>query len=272
MIGTIHNRKAFTLLELTFVIMILGIVASIGAEIIAQTYENYIIQRAQYRAATKTELALNQIANRLRYAIPSTVVARPNPGGAFVNITEVPNPNYRVLQWVGYDGDSFESLSATGLPGWSGFCDLNASSDTALTTPGSNLSHASTIIANLEGNISNSAVFFPYENGQEHNISSVAGNTITLSPAVSTIYERYKLAWTSYALEVNGNNDLILHYNFAPAKGANIGGSSAILLHNVTNFRFKGSEGALRVKICKSERVGADINATVHTCKEKVIF
>ena len=61
------------MLELIFVIVILGIVSSIGAEIIAKIYGQYIIQRAQHRASIKTELAATQIANRLRYAIPGTV-------------------------------------------------------------------------------------------------------------------------------------------------------------------------------------------------------
>ncbi|MCB4762456.1 MAG: type II secretion system protein, partial [Sulfurovum sp.] len=43
------------MLEVVFVTVILGIVASIGAEIIANVYESYIVQRAQYRAAIKTE-------------------------------------------------------------------------------------------------------------------------------------------------------------------------------------------------------------------------
>jgi len=106
-----HKRSALTMIELIFVIIILGIVSSIGAEIIADTYESYIVQRAEYRATMKTELALNQIANRLRYAIPGTVGARTTKGAPFVPITSVVNPNNRVLQWVAYDGDSFEAIT-----------------------------------------------------------------------------------------------------------------------------------------------------------------
>jgi len=57
-------RRGFSMLELIFVIVILGIVSSIGAEIIANVYESYIVQRAQHRASIKTELAAIQIANR----------------------------------------------------------------------------------------------------------------------------------------------------------------------------------------------------------------
>ena len=72
------KQKAFTLLEVIIVILILGIVASIGSGIIANVYENYLLQRATYRASLKTELAAQQIANLLSYRIPHTTIAK-NP-------------------------------------------------------------------------------------------------------------------------------------------------------------------------------------------------
>lgn len=271
-------RSAFSMVELVFVIAILGIVSSIGAEIISQIYESYIVQRAQYRAASKTELAINQIANRLRYAIPGTVGFRPTLGGTFKGITEANNGNDTVLQWVAYDGDSFEAMTSTSRkPGWSGFCDIDASSSTSIVTPGSNMDLTTTIIGKLGGNINQARIYFP--DNTSHAVASGTGEAITITaiPVGSNIYERYKLAWTSYALEVKANaatgkDDLILHYKFAPIVGQAIVGSSSVLLRDVTNFRFQGSEGSLRIKICKDEQIGMDVNDTIHACKEKVVF
>lgn len=274
-------RAAFSMLELIFVIVILGIVASMGSEIIAKVYESYIIERAQYRASIKTELALNQISNRLRYAIPGTVAFRADKTASAKKITETNTGNDKVLQWVAYDGDSFEAISsstssgAARRPGWSGFCDIAAytAGSTTLPTPGSNLDLATEIIGKLGGDIANAVIYFPYENGASLGIAGGSGENITLDaaiPAGSRIYERYKLAWTSYALEVDANNDLILHYNFSPTVGAAITGQSSLLLKNVTNFRFKGSEGSLRIKICKEEKI--ESNTTIQSCKEKVVF
>lgn len=265
------------MLELIFVIVILGIVASIGSEIIAHVYESYIIEKAQYRATMKTELALQEIANRLHYTIPGTVVSRPNKTGTATPITDIgsANSNDKVLQWVGYDGDSFEAISTSSnrKPGWSGFCDIDASSSTELKTPGSYLDLADTIIRNLSGatkTLSNTKVFFPHSTAA-YSVSKKDYETFNISlPSNTHIYERYRLAWSSYALEVDGNGNLILHYNFTPDIGSTIDGNSSILLHHVTNFRFKGSEGSLRIKICKWERIGEDANITA--CKEKVIF
>jgi len=267
-------RPALTMIELVFVIVILGIVSSIGAEIIAQTYENYIVQRAQYKATMKTELALNEIANRLRYAIPGTVGFRATIGGSFKNITEPNSGNDKVLQWVAYDGDSFEAIESDSKrkPGWSGFCDIDASTASTIATPGSNLNLASTIIGNLGGSIGNAMIFFP--DGSSYGVSSGSGENITLDSAIPSgneIFERYKLAWTSYALSVE-SGDLYLYHNFTPTVGTPLGGSKSLLLKNVTNFRFKGSEGSLRIKICKEEQIGMSSSETIHACKEKVIF
>jgi len=270
------SRFGFTLLEVVFVIVILGIVASIGAEVITQVFESYIVQRAQYRANIKTELALNQIGNRLRYAIEGTVGARDTLSAAYEQLEFVTNPNMKVLQWVGYDGDSFEAIeSNTSLsPGWSGFCDINASSTGTISTPGSNLDFANTIISKLKGTPSNARIYFAEDGNKSYAVNSMSGETISTNiPSGTLIPERYRLAWSSYALEVDPNGDLQLHHHFLPIAGTAItNDTTTLLLKNVTNFRFKYSGGAFRIKICKRERISMDANVTVHACKEKVIF
>ena len=273
------THKAFTMVELIFVIIILGIVASIGSEIIAKTYESYIVQRAQYKATSKTELALTQIANRLRYAIPGTIGFRAdnNVASVFHIITEGNTGNDTVLQWVGADGDSFEAITtASRRPGWSGFCDIDAyAGGTNFPTPGSNTVLAKTIITNLGGNIASANIFFPHSTAAYGIADSAAGGeAFTLDAALPNgiqLYERYKFAWSSYALSVEGG-DLFLYHHFTPDIGVPLAGSKHLLLKNVTNFRFKGSEGSLRIKICKKEQIGMDANSTIHACKEKVIF
>jgi len=289
MIQTIRQRtlrRAFTMIELVMVIIVLGIVSSIGASIIAQVYESYIIQRAQYRANIKTELALTQIANRLRYAIPATIgIRKDSPASAFEDILATTVQDVKVLQWVSYDGDSFEAITsdADRKPGWSGFCDVNATESGAantISTPGSNPTLANTIISNLGGSgIKGSHIFFASNTGEytgaSFSVRGGSGETLNATIGTDTIIsERYKLAWSSYALEVDDNGDLRLHYNFTPDRGVNIPdpGNSQLLLHDVTNFRFKYSGGAFRLKICKRERIGMDANATIHACKEKVVF
>ena len=68
------------MVELIFVIVVLCIVASIGSETIAQVYRNMIPQKASFLASSKSELAAEQIANRLSYAVPWSIVAKTATG------------------------------------------------------------------------------------------------------------------------------------------------------------------------------------------------
>lgn len=264
-------QNAFSLLELIFVIVILGIVSSIGASMIANVYESYIVNRAQYRASIKSEQALNQIANRLHYTIPGTVVARVTAGGAFIPITEINSTATRnVLQWVGYDGDSFESAKK---PGWSGFIDLNQSSTSTLVSPGSDLNLTNTIIGKLGGNPSNVRLYFPPGFGS-YTVTVGTGENIAVSGLSSgdTIIERYKLAWSSYAVVFDAGN-LWLYYNFSPTVGTSLGSNRSLLLANVATFSFKGSEGSLWIKVCQYEYMDTNnITDAARSCKEKIIL
>lgn len=281
----LKQRAAFSMLELVFVIAILGIVSSIGAEIIAQVYESYITQRASHRSSIKTELAATQIANRLAYAIPGTVIGR--KGSTYKAIDDLNDTDYDILQWVAYDADSF---GAYRQPGWSGFADIDASSVNALSTPGSDLANTNAIITNLSKgavkDLSNAALFFPgeytaYTIGYDGNIaglttvSSGTGENLNVSLTGKTIKEHYKLAWSSYAIVPSDNGDgtfdLTLRYNFQPWSGSNYGSASSVtLLRNVSVFKFVGSSNTIRFKICQQENIGETFKIT--TCKEKAVI
>ncbi len=161
------NSKAYTMLELVMVIVILGIVSSIGSSAIANVYENYILQRATHNSSLKTELAAQQIANLLSYRVPGTTIAR-DPGNladsSLVIIdTGAADTAHSLLEWIAADSDGF---AATTPPPWNGFCDVAASSQTNIVTPGSQLTKADTIISNLSNakvalsGANNAAIFF----------------------------------------------------------------------------------------------------------------
>ncbi|KYJ86289.1 type II secretion system protein [Sulfurovum riftiae] len=223
-------KRGFTLLEVVFVITILGIIASIGASLIAQVYESYIVQRALYRTSAKAEIAALQIANRLTYRISSAVIGR-KLDGTYLPLDQVPDETYKVLEWIGYDNDSFtagdmsSATLANRVPGWSGFCDVD-STDTnksRISTPGSDLNKVNAIIGKLSNSsktIGDAAIIFA---GHEYNstknyiancmgftdsscispINSIVSATVmTLSDDNNSkvMTDQYKLAWSAYAV------------------------------------------------------------------------
>jgi len=275
--------KAFTMLELVFVITILGIISSIGAEIVAQTYQSYLVQRAASRSSVKTEIAATAIINRLTYAIPGTIIGR--KGDTYRAVEQLDANDYTILQWVGADNDSF---TAYRKPSWSGLADLDASDATHVISPGSDIDNTDEIIQNLQGDgLSDAALFFQGEytaynigyNGEDNSgVIAVTGGTdetINVSDMTgNTISELYKLGWSSYAIvpeeNDNGSYDLMLHYNFQPWKGETYNdGNIQLLLKNVSVFQFTATATTLRIKICQQEQIG---DGFITTCKEKAVI
>ena len=269
---SLKPSRAFTMIELVFVIVVLGIVSSIGAQVIANVYKNYVLQKAQHSASIKSELATLQIANRLRYAVPGTVFRIDDTG----NYEAVNNPlvqsseKYIGLQWVGYDGDSFETSVN---PGWSGFCDVIPSTKDKLITPGSNLDLTDAVIDKLSGSdksIADAYVYFP-DSATAYAINKTSDGNISFDVSSNFVQEHYKLAWTSYALVVDGG-DLYLYYDFDARPGADYtNGKKRLMMKSITTFNFKGDGSIVRFKICKDESIG-DTDKNITSCKEKAVF
>jgi len=327
-------RKAFSLIEVIFALVILGVISSIGSSIIVQVFESYISQKAFYKANIKTELVATQIVNRLTYAISTSTISKvTDRNGTWVH--SVPtikdtdwiqlkdllfgHSEFRSIEWIGYDNDSF---SATNIPGWSGVGNYNTSTRDKLDTPGSNLTLSRDIIYNLSNtevdmntnslnsvavifnqkynyytgikNYSplcmglmnyplipvadqNSSCIFPVQRNSDTQLDFLRVN----EPKIIT--ERYKLAWSAYALvpeDPDGDDlwDLFLYSNYQPWNGEDYEthGTKKLLMHNVSVFKFTKDGGIIKFKLCASEDIG-ETNSTggampISTCKEKVVL
>ena len=334
MIEKLSSKKAFSLIEVIFALVILGIISSIGSSIIVQVYESYISQRAFYKTSLKTELVANQIVNRLTYAISSSTISKvTDQNGTWIH--SVPaiektdwikledllfgHSEFRSIEWIGYDNDSF---SASEIPGWSGVANYITSTRDTLNTPGSNLTLSRDIINNLSNNQidmntnnsnsaavifnqkynyytdlqeyspacmglmnypaipiadQNSSCIFPVQRNSDTQLGFIRLN----EPKIIT--ERYKLAWSAYAIvpeDPDGNNlwDLFLYSNYQPWNGEEYQthGTKKLLMHNVSVFKFTKNGGVIQFKLCASEDIG-ETNSTggvvpISTCKEKVVL
>jgi prepilin-type N-terminal cleavage/methylation domain-containing protein len=310
-------KKAFSLIEVIFVLIILGVVASISSQILVQVYEGYIVQNAIYKSTTKTELVATQIVNRLAYAIEGTTIAKDfnNPGTEegthWIKLEKIPatENNFTTVEWIAADYDSF-SVGET--PYWSGVANYETATKNSFETPASLLNNANTIISNLSnGEVDlngvagqRPAVLFiqkakQYRSGKnytprcmgliDNNTSCIfpvarnSDNNFSFTPALPTgtiITERYKLAWSAYALvpedEVpkgDGLFNLYLYHNYQPWEGelyTSVVNNRKLLMSNVSVFKFTENGGVIQLKLCASENIGQNFN--ISSCKEKAII
>ena len=145
-------KRAFTLLELVVVIVVLGIIAMMSFNAIMNIYSNYFQTKTVNELETQTEIALEQISKRLEHRIKPSVIARKTDGEFLaLNDNRVNlNANYEILEFIPYAYEIFNdviSLDANdnvieqgGKAGrYSGYADLAKSSPaTGLISPGSN--------------------------------------------------------------------------------------------------------------------------------------
>ena len=219
-----RQRTAFTMIELIFVIVVIGIIAKFGVEFLIKAYDGYIFSVVQNKLQTQTETALEQITNRLQYRIKSSIIAR-HTNGVYNPLANADGTE-TILEWVGYDIDGLRG-GATTAPTWSGFIDLTGSTATALQSLGTNTTDTNSTISKLSGGlagIANSAIFFIGGNSNADGFgwdgTVIADNSHAMHPIgadaqVSHLvptsnltntdaYEYYQLAWTAYALVWSG--------------------------------------------------------------------
>ena len=145
-------KRAFTLLELVVVIVVLGIIAMMSFNAIMNIYSNYFQTKTVNELETQTEISLEQISKRLEHRIKPSVIAR-KTDGEFLALNDSGvnlNAEYEILEFIPYAYEIFNdviSLDANdhvieqgGKAGrYSGYADLAKSSPaTGLISPGSN--------------------------------------------------------------------------------------------------------------------------------------
>lgn len=246
-------KKAFTLLELIIVIVIVGIISYIGVEITLNVYKNYLQSRAINTLETQTELVLEQISKRLAIRVKGSAIGKKidvngRGHGDFVSTSSTQlNNNFPILEWIAYSYESFQDGS------WTGFIDLNNPSSNStkttdtlggsLVTPGSrlltqgpasadqNIKDLTNYQASIEnqnigvifkGTNLNSNSSFGYNNSTAQAVALVANNTQDTSLNViryegTLISEQYHLLHTAYAIvpgQASADNDFDLFLHY----------------------------------------------------------
>lgn len=235
------RRLGFTMLELIFVIVIMGIIGKFGVELLAQAYKSFIFSSVNNTLQANGEMAVESIASRLQYRIKDSVIARRSDTfSSFEALASVPTDpaiarEYNILEWVATDIEGFRGDL---LPYWSGIIDLDDSNATLLDSPETNTTAINNLIQILRPTastttINNAAIYFigadsdiktgygwdgnatnitniiNTQNGSMHPISALAIDKF--APTVGSfsgvdVYEYYQLAWTAYAVGIDDYN------------------------------------------------------------------
>jgi len=242
----IQNRshKAFTMLELIFVIVIMGILGKFGVEFLAQAYKTFIYSSINHTLQSNSESAVEFVSTRLQHRIKASTIARETNASIspqYTLLSEYYNTTAPILEWIGTDIDGFRGNSS---PFWSGIIDLNTSlsNSTKLFSPATETNATEALINILSNNTgvtqNNMAIYFVNPDalpntdgwGWDGNITRfntqtnveihpvkvnvanirefipINGNSVVNNFSGVTAFEYYQLAWSAYAVGITDWN------------------------------------------------------------------
>lgn len=291
------TRSAFTMLELVFVIVIMGILGKFGVEFMFQAYNSFIFSKVNNNLQANSASSLELITSRLQYRIKDSVIAR--DATTFDSISDInTSKNYNVLEWISTDTDGYR---ANTTPYWSGIIDLNhanADKDTLISpqTDTSNVSNLIKILSNdATKTIDNAAIYFIGSNSDINGYGwggAITDQSQVMHPIKSggavdilkprggdfsgiDIYEYYKLAWTANAVAIE-NIDAAKHtfrlefyYNYQPWDGDTyLDGDHFTLMKDISTFQFTSIGSIMKIQICAKTLIPEEYSL----CKEKTVF
>ena len=288
-------RNGFSMMELIFVIVIMGIVGKFGTEFLAQAYSSFIFSKVNNTLQEKSSYVIEFLASRLQYRIKDSIIAR-KPSGEYVALSQA-DDDYKIVEWIQQD---IENFRGTTKPNWSSIIDLDNSdaNETLLISPETNTTAMNEIIDILSysnSGINDGALYFigsnndvdgygwdgnaittqdkvmhPIKSSDEVNqfVPRKGGTTETNSFSGVDIYEYYKFSWTANALAIVDNN-LTLYYDYQPWDGESYtDGKSAVIMQDVSTFRAMALGSVVKIQVC----VKSKLIEEYALCKEKTIF
>jgi len=288
-------KKGFTLIELVFVIVVMGILAKFGTEFLANSYQNYIFSSINNKLQNQSAYAAEFIAARLQYRIKDSVISRKYGEDDFRSIEEADEDD-TMIEWTQIAIDSFRGVSK---PFWSGIVDLDEGNKSALYSPETNTSAINEMIQSLSnGNcdVNDSVLYFvgassdinEYgwngalndQNKTLHRVKADEDNISLFLPnggdfSQRDVYEYYQLSWSANGIALVDYNDttkmgtLKFFYNYQPWEGESYeDGDSTVLMENVSTFSVVAIGQTLKVQVC----VKSNLVQEYAICKEKTIY
>lgn len=110
--------------------------------------------------------------------------------------------------------------------------------------------------------------FFGIQNSAQ--IANVQKQIQAIRTSIQSAHEQS--VQDSNATYGNGGGTLTLYYDFQPWNGMNYTqGKSAVLMNNVSTFRFKAVGSLIKIQLCVSD-ANVSSNGEYSVCKEQTVF
>ncbi|MDQ1299250.1 MAG: hypothetical protein QG558_1789 [Campylobacterota bacterium] len=249
-------RNAFTMIELLFVIVILGIVGGIALEVIRQYYENIYRTREYTKRVSEADHILDQLSKYFENAISSSIVNLEPSGVAHCYGPPEGDAGDFTIAFVAPDIDSLRGTSGN-RPGWSEDTFLMTGNE--LNASDADYTMADTIITALGSTLRNSAVYDHestnvaacvrfnwddaggYDGFHKLNIAAnpISSTRIQLNTDNNATDGKQKyLLRTGYAFRVQDDGNFTMYTNFRPWLGERYTAATKInvLGGNVAHF------------------------------------
>lgn len=302
---TLH-RNAFTLIELLFVIVIMGIVGGLSLSVVQQYYQDIYRSQTYSQRIETADHVLDQLEIYFSSAISYSILNLDQEGeaaGCFGIPLDGDNNDYTVA-FVAVDQDI---MRTSGAPGWSGNVGLIAGANT-LQTLDSDLAEVNTIMTGLGTSLAQSAIYdadsvdvggcarFNFNVGDGiagyHRIANVNNITgvVTLNNENLVLDGKKKyLLRTGYAFRVDRSNEgkFYLYTHFAPWNNERYDDDNTkryllaekvnhfYLSYDNTNIQTSNADGTvLRLKVCMQgldENMSDSENNSKQICRERSV-
>ncbi|AKT93092.1 type II secretion system protein [Campylobacter gracilis] len=178
-------KRGFTLIELVFVIVVLGIISMFGADLYTKIYKSYVHVRAVNQLEARTQNAMMLITNRLEDRIKSSTIGRELSSNEFVPISDLTDPRYDILEWIGQSVETRNINQRT--PGWSGFMSMSQLKDSTWTAGTQDAGYIANTRA--EFNMVSLGSDFPQVANIVGNLRATAYNTPSNNTQVAVIFK-----------------------------------------------------------------------------------
>jgi len=280
--------RAFTMIELIMVIVILGIIGMIVTEVLAQAYKGAFYQQKYAEREVELERTLNIIEKRLKDALVDSIVLldKNDVAGACEVIGAQVDTEDAAAAFIMVDRDSMNGLwdGNRSRNGWSEQGSVGTvGGNTVINSTDADFNVADTIIGDLyPGKTVTDAALYRYPI-----ITDVCSNfgwtgaAVALDPVTAlnsatqlringaaglNAQQMYRLASTAIAFKRipgpvgnTGDGTLRMYYNFRPWNGVDTyqSGDSAIVADHVSHFAIRMDSGSVHSMVGNPSLIGA---------------